>query len=237
MEKRHRFKRYGFVKVQDVLSASDIAAVKAETYSLIEKFCERRDLALETTGGTPRKMSVVRSSFIREHGRKIVDLSRSQRIVDLLQSIAGEPVNFDVSDDEEYLITHQTKAGDTHGWHWGDYSFALIWIIDTPPVDYGGMLQCVPHSYWDKENPRINQWLCRSPIYTYGFVPGDVYFLRTDTTLHRTSPLSKDANRIILNMTYASAGERGKNLKESQEDRWWESASVKKAKSLSLRSG
>jgi hypothetical protein len=101
-------------------------------------------------------------------------------------------------------MTKQERAGDTHGWHWGDFSFTLIWIIEAPGIESGGMLQCVPHTDWDKADPRVHEYLVKYPIKSYYHRTGDIYFLRTDTTLHRTVPLTHDTTRIILNTCWAS---------------------------------
>ena len=129
-------------------------------------------------------------------------------------------------------ICRQESKGDTHGWHWGDYAYALIWIIEAPEIEAGGMLQCVPHTSWDKKRPRINKYLCENQISTYSFESGDLYLLKTETTLHRTVPLSKDATRIMLNMTYAAAGDNEKKSLKG-DDRWWDKVNSEKASLIS----
>lgn len=224
---RNNFSRSGFVRLRNIVDDALREKVRQEVTSLISRELERRDLHLSTTDNTPRHMSVVRSEFIAENSKLILDLSKSKALLDVLSSIANSNVMTSVSKDEEFLITQQDRKGDTHGWHWGDYSFALIWIIETPPVAQGGMLQCVPHTTWNKASPRIHDFLCNNPISTYGFVTGDIYFLRTDTTLHRTIPLNQDATRIILNMTFADELYANKAL--HGDDRWWEDQSVQAA--------
>lgn len=215
----HQLQRDGFLKVGHLLTPEAKRIVRDDVIRLIDRFSERNELSLETTGGTPRRMSTVRSELISEHGREVPLVYRSPELVDILEKIAGEKLSPCPSKDEEYLITKQEKVGDTHGWHWGDYSYALIWIIDTPPTEFGGMLQCVPHTRWNKKDPRINYYLSNNAIKTYSFVPGDVYFLKTDTTLHRTVPLSQPGVRIILNMTWANAQDLTRKLEGN--DRWW----------------
>lgn len=215
----HHFQRDGFLKVGHLLTPEAKRVVRDDVIRLIDRFSERNELSLETTGGTPRRMSTVRSEYIGEHGREVPQVYRSAELVELFEKIAGEKLSPCPSKDEEYLITKQEKVGDTHGWHWGDYSYALIWIIDTPPIEFGGMLQCVPHTRWNKKDPRINFFLASNAIKTYSFVPGDVYFLRTDTTLHRTVPLSQPCVRIILNMTWANAQDLTRKIEGN--DRWW----------------
>ncbi|WP_321893039.1 HalD/BesD family halogenase [Paraburkholderia tropica] len=225
---RNSFARDGFLKIREVVTDELRDAVRQEVFRLINAQLERRDLYLATTDNSPRHMSVVRSEFIAQESRLIVELSRSTVLLDALSRIADVKIVPSVSKDEEYLITKQERKGDTHGWHWGDYSFALIWIIETPALSKGGMLQCVPHTYWDKANARINEILCENPISTYGFESGDVYLLRTDTTLHRTVPLAEDATRIILNMTWSDEHTAGRGLVGN--DRWWENADAEAAR-------
>jgi hypothetical protein len=175
---------------------------------------------LSTTDNTPRRMSVVKSEEIEE-SELIASLSRSKVLLDFLGGVTREEIIPQVSDDERYLITHQEFKSDTHGWHWGDYSFALIWALRMPPLAHGGMLQCVPHTHWDKSHPRINEILCERQIDTHGLASGDLYLLRTDTTLHRTVPLTEDGSvRTILNMTWAADRDLKKPL--VGDDRWWE---------------
>jgi hypothetical protein len=92
------------------------------------------------------------------------------------------------------------------------------------------MLQSVPQTRWDKQAPRINEYLCANPIATYGFSSGDLYFLRTDTTLHRTVPLTRDATRVILNMTWAADADLRRAV--TGADRWWEDSDVDAARQV-----
>lgn len=229
-----RFHRDGFVKFDStsrLIPAGVVQTVHAEANRLIQAHKERRDLVLSTTGNTPRKMSVVKSEEIEAGSELIRGLSRSKVLLEFLAGITGEEIVPQVSDDERYLITHQEFKADTHGWHWGDYSFALIWALQMPPLASGGMLQCVPHTHWDKTDPRINEILCARKIDTHGLASGDLYLLRTDTTLHRTVPLSQDGvQRTILNMTWASVRDLSKAL--TGDDRWWEDPEAKAAQAV-----
>lgn len=229
-EMRNRFDRDGFILVSSIVPAEVKQAVRAEVLGLLDEHAERRDLLLKTTDDTPRFMSVVRSEIIAEQGELVTALYGCASLISAIERITGERPHPCPAKDEEFLITRQERTGDTHGWHWGDFSFALIWIIDTPDIEQGGMLQCVPHTRWDKTNPRINRYLCANPIATYGFVPGDIYLLRTDTTLHRTVPLTRDGTRIILNMTFASEKDLRRGL--TGQDRWWEDSAADAATTI-----
>ena len=128
------------------------AAVKHEALRLLDMFAERRDLKLATTNYTPRKMSVVPSEMIAENSELVNAIYRSQPVLKCLEYIAGEPLFPCPLKDEEFLITRQEKKGDTHGWHWGDFTFALIWILETPPLEYGGCYNI--HTNWDNRQIR-----------------------------------------------------------------------------------
>lgn len=218
------FRRFGIATVTDLIRKSVRDDVRREAELLLSEFAERRDLRLATTDYTRRSMSVVPSEVVASQGRLIPALYRDERLTRNLEAIAGESLHPCPKDDEEFLISRHEKAGDTHGWHWGDFSFALIWVLVAPDIDVGGLLQCVPHTDWDKSSPQIHRYLRDNPINTYYFASGDVYFLRTDTTLHRTIPFRSDATRIMLNMTWASTKDLNKSL--TVDDRWWENANV-----------
>ncbi|MGV9567156.1 HalD/BesD family halogenase [Streptomyces sp. NPDC003480] len=224
------FHRYGMVTVTDLIGEATRGRVRAETARLLGSHAERRDLRLATTGFTRRSMSVVPSEVIRDSGGPIADLYSHPDLVRALEDIAGERLYPCPKSDENFLITRQERRGDTHGWHWGDFSFALIWVVQAPPIDVGGLLQCVPHTSWDKSSPQIHRYLVDNPIHTYHFASGDVYFLRTDTTLHRTVPLREDATRIILNMTWAGARDLNRDI--AADDRWWDDPGVSAASSI-----
>ncbi|MGP0024342.1 MAG: hypothetical protein ACLPKE_13440 [Streptosporangiaceae bacterium] len=225
---RADFLNHGITILRDIVPDAIRYKISADVYTLLQQHAERRDLLLETTDKTPRFMSVVRSETIASSDLSIPNLYQAAPLMSMLAEIADEGIFACPSSDEEFLITRQERRGDTHGWHWGDFSFALIWLIEMPPPECGGMLQCVPRTAWDKSNPQIANYLRDNQVDSYSFRSGDIYLLRTDTTLHRTVPLNRDCTRIILNMTYASASDLSKKLND--DDRWWEDGTARAAK-------
>lgn len=228
-----KFRRYGIVTATNLIRGRTRQLVREEAERLLDLYAERRDLRLATTDNTRRAMSVVPSEIVASKSEMLLDLYKNVQLVSQLEAIAGEKLTPCPKPDEEFLITRQERHGDTHGWHWGDFSFALIWVLIAPPIEVGGMLQCVPHTNWDKASPQINRYLVENPINTYYFNSGDVYFLRTDTTLHRTVPLEVDTTRVILNMTWA--GDRDLSRQFNEDDRWWENADVSAATPIAER--
>jgi hypothetical protein len=200
------FRREGYVKIPNIVPDDLKADVSAEVYRILE-YSQRIDTRLKATSNTPRRMSTVGAKHITEHGTVVPELYHSEALMGFLARLARDSVVPCPYEPERYVMTKQEKVGDTHGWHWGDFSYALIWIIEAPGTEVGGMLQCVPHTDWTKSDARVHDYLVKYPIRTYEHQTGDIYFLRTDTTLHRTVPLNRDATRIILNTAWASAAD------------------------------
>jgi L-lysine 4-chlorinase len=116
-------------------------SVRSEAERLLNDNADRRDLRLATTDYTRRSMSVVQSQTIATNSALITHIYRDPQLIATLEAIAAERLHPCPKADEEFLITCHEQAGDTHGWHWGDFSFALIWVLVAPPMEIGGLLQ------------------------------------------------------------------------------------------------
>jgi hypothetical protein len=204
------FRREGYVKIPNLVPDDLKREVADEVYSLLDLHARRIDIRLKETGNSPRKMSTVSQQAIARDGVLIPRVYRSEAMMGFLSRLAREPVVECPWEEEKYVVIRQEQAGDTHGWHWGDFSFTVIWIIEAPGLEYGGMLQCIPHTDWDKSDPRVHEYLVEHPIRTYPHSTGDIYFLRSDTTLHRTVPLNADRTRVILNTCWGSVADTQK---------------------------
>jgi len=208
------FQRDGYLKVSHLIPDLVKQRVTQETFHLLDKLAKRRDLHIPATGNTPRFLSNVRQEDIAQHGTVIPAVYHSQPLLDWLSVMAQEEVIANPWEFEKFIINRQEKAGDTHGWHWGDYPYSLIWIIDAPDPSYGGLLQTVPHTRWNKTNPAVHEHLIRNPIRTKAHATGDVYLLKSDTTLHRVTPLVKTPPRprVIINMAWERAKDKDRTV-------------------------
>ncbi|MDC0710242.1 hypothetical protein POL68_17325 [Stigmatella sp. ncwal1] len=220
---RRSLERTGLAKVSNLCPEPLKKKLAEEAEDLLERHARRRDMRFAETGNTPRKLSNVRRQDILEHGGVIPQLYGSEVLLSALSRITGGPVLPCPYNDEQYVITQIHQPGDTHGWHWDDYSYALVWIIDCPPVELGGFVQCVPHTKWNKSSPRLCEAFIDRPIYSVALAPGDLYFLRADTTLHRVYPLLKACRRVILNMAFASSANLEKPVSHETMDALWAS--------------
>lgn len=223
-----KFSRDGMLIISDIIPGDVLKEIKNEVLKLLDEHNERIDIKLETTDYTPRKMNIITHESMVKNADFIKKVYENESLVKIINAIVRDQIIGYISDDEGLFVAKQEKLGDTHGWHWGDYSFALIFVLETPPIEVGGMLQCVPHTTWNKEKSNINQYLCENKIDTYGFKSNDIYLLKTDTTLHRTVPLTEETTRIILNMTWGTEADKLRHH-GAKKDTWWQDSNIETA--------
>lgn len=204
------FRRYGFARIPRLVPADIFQAVKSEVYEILDVHARRIDIEIPETGNTRRAMSTVSQETIAKNATHIPSIYTSPSVKAFLSRIAGDQVLDCPWDQEKYVILRQERTGDTHGWHWGDFPFTVIWLFEVPSPEVGGSLQTVANTHWDKQDPRVSEWLADGQVHTWEFVSGDIYFLRSDTTLHRTIPLREDASRVILNTCWGSPADLGR---------------------------
>jgi hypothetical protein len=204
---REQYLTEGLVKVREICPPGLWLRFTAEAYALLERYSVRQDVRVATTGNSPRRLISVRRSYIDQHGSIIPALYRSTVLHRFLANITQDPVLICPYEDEQFVISFLGQPGDTHGWHWDDYSFGLVWIVESPPPEQGGFVQCVANTRWDKDDPKLWSAFIGNSIRSYAFASGDLYFLRSHSTLHRVYPLRENSRRIIVNMAWASAAD------------------------------
>lgn len=196
----------GLVQLDDILPLNIKKNLHSQARKLIETESKRRNLKLDATGGTRRAYVSVGRDTIKKDNGTITAFFNSPAIRDYLTKVAGKrllPVPYKP---EEYIINSQQKIGDTHGWHFDDYSFALIWIVEAPEAFDGGRLEYINGVKWDKNSPRKQLIeLLTSKVVKSKFVPtGSCYLMRTREVLHRVAPLTNNTKRTVIIFTYAS---------------------------------
>jgi L-lysine 4-chlorinase len=194
--------------------------VRRDAIQIADKCSTHWKTNLATTGYTPRDMDVVMNDDIASNSEIISAIYRLPQLRKVLEAISLAQVCDMPEKNEELFLSRHRNAGNTHGWHWGDYSYAMCWILVAPPIEAGGHLQCVPHTVWHKDDKNIvNKYLAENKISTYPFQSGDIYYLKTDTTMHRTVPITQETLRVMLNMSWAGHV----NAKKSMEGiEWWQ---------------
>lgn len=201
-----RFRQDQVVELHHLVPPAIAEALNKQALRLLEASAKRRDLTLAETGGTPRAYQSVGRDVIRQDNGSITRLFESDAIRDYLSDIAGERLHKVPYAAEEYIVNAQMRAGDTHGWHWDDYSFALIWMVEAPGATQGGRLEFITDTVWDKDDPRacLEHYLTRREVRSRYIEAGTCYLMRANTTLHRVAPLTENGRRAVIVFTYAS---------------------------------
>ncbi|HDR6271777.1 TPA: hypothetical protein QCU37_005418 [Bacillus cereus] len=212
---QERFKNEGLTMMNDMLPQPLIAAMSAEAKYLLSENAKRRDITIKATGNTPRNFNVVNRDIIHAEGKLIPAFFKSEVLLNFLTFLNNnEPVHRIPYIPEEFIINNQQKTGDTHGWHWDDYTFALIWVIEAPKESEGALVEYVPDTVWDKENPEsgLKEVLENREIKSL-YVPKDhCYFMKAGTTLHRVTPLNNDSRRTVVVFSYASEEDMSRKI-------------------------
>ncbi|PNG52243.1 MULTISPECIES: hypothetical protein [unclassified Variovorax] len=203
---RKEFDLHQCVKIGNFIPHALQADLHKEARRLLAEKAERRNVKIASTGNTPRSYRSVGRDAIRATGLVTPALFHSDTLLMLLSIIAGEKIYRIPYAPEEYIINNQCGPGDTHGWHWDDYTFALIHVVESPNPLSGGRIEYIQNVIWDKMNSEkcVKKALENRLITSMHVQSGETYFMKTNTTLHRISPLTEDSNRIAIIYSFAS---------------------------------
>lgn len=211
-ELRARFARDGFADLTATIPGDVRERIGGEVTAALDAHAERRDVCIGATGSSPRKYRIVGRDTLAVTCPASASFYRSAPLLALLSEVAGEAVVPVPYEPEELIATRLETAGDTHGWHWDDYGFALVWVLRAPPAADGATLEFVTGVPWCKTDPRLDAILAeRVPVREH-VASGTVYLLRADTTLHRVTPLRRDGRRDAVCFSYAAAHDVARNV-------------------------
>lgn len=158
----------------------------------------RRNLLMPDSENTPRKMSILSGTDISQMSSIIPMLYSDEQFREFLSAIAGEPVHPVPDSVENFVCNFLHSAGDTHGGHIDTYPFAFNIMIEAPDKDMGGLLEMVKGSGSIQD---LDDEIKVTKIY---IPPEHCYFLRTDKSVHRVSPLIGSQRRTVINLAYAN---------------------------------
>jgi hypothetical protein len=205
-ELQDKFKRDQVAKLGQLVPSEIAEGLQSEARRLLASHGKRRELILAATGGTPRSYSSVDRDYIHQHNGSIRRFFESEVVIEYLSHLVGEQVFRVPYAPEEYIINSQNQSGDTHGWHFDDYTYALIWLVDAPGPFDGGRVEFVNFTEWDKAAPRdqLVSLLCERTVQSLHIPAGSCYIMKARYALHRVAPILNDATRTVIVFTFAS---------------------------------
>ncbi|MEU8518271.1 hypothetical protein [Streptomyces sp. NBC_01216] len=217
-EIREKFAAEHIVPLRGLLPPELFVPIRDEAFGIMDRHGVSHDLTFEITDNTPRSMTTVGQPVIKDEGPLIDAFYFSPRVLDLVSRVVGEKVHTCPYAGEHYVISRLLKSGDTHGWHWDDYTYGIILVLEAPHYTEGGFVQAVSHTSWDKENPDVHGALISSQVRSYALEPGDAYVVKTNTTMHRVYPIRGEGRRTIVNMTLASDDDLSRPMTHETND-------------------
>ena len=201
---KNTFIKDGFVQIKKFLSPELLSSILEDSEQIILDKGVNKDLLVKETNNTPRRMRTVGQHNIYNKSKTIPGIYESDVFQKFLGKVFGERVFRAPWLPERYVLSNLHRDGDTHGWHWDDYSFAFVIYLKSPSIDQGGFVQTCANGTWDKKNPKITETILNAPIFTHRCDAGDAYALKASKYLHRVTPIRKGGERLIINMTWAS---------------------------------
>jgi hypothetical protein len=220
-ELRRAYEPEGFLEVPNFAPPEVRAAVAQEVEHLLETAAQRRDVTVASTGNSPRRYAALGRDAIVEGSTVLSAIYRVPALLRFLAGVTGEDEVIHVPHEpEEMLVTRMSEPGDSHGWHWDDYPFAMIWLVEAPAAEDGGTVEFIPHTSWDKDDPRIDEHLAEYEIRRRNPRTGSIYLLKADTALHRIAPIEREgAVRTVLVWSFATPADRERQVShESMAD-------------------
>lgn len=212
--------REGLVIFENFGSKEFFNHIYLEASFLLDSKGERKNLAMEPTGNTPRKyLSVGRDAILINNGT-IPKLFECRALINLFSAITKSKVHPVDYTPEQYIINRQECSGDTHGWHCDDYTWAFIWIMDASKPGCGGSVEYIPDVDFDYSSPKESLGFILGSRETRSiWLPsGTAYLMHASKTLHRVTPITEQQKRSVVVMTFASDFDLSNTISHSTMD-------------------
>ena len=207
---KDEFAKKRFVELKNFFPQPLSGKLHDSLSDLMEHKAVSRRLHIPTTENTPRYYKNANNVVLKNEMPVVDEIYHSPSLRKLVADIAQEPIHSVPYKPEEYVASQLQHAGDTHGWHWDDYAYALVYIAKNPPVAHGGSLNYIKDTSWDRTKPSISSILASSQYLEKHPDSGSAYLLRSDTCLHRVAPLNIDSKRMVVTFSYADTADLSK---------------------------
>lgn len=201
-------KRDGVVQLGGALPPALLRGLNQQADDLLTTHGRRIDVRVRSTGNTPRKYISVGRNEVFEHASLIRQLYVSPELMGFFGRVMGHKLIVAPYEPEQVVVNRMDQVGDTHGWHWDDYSYSVVLVLATPHPENGAQVQCVDGTAWDKEAAQVEHYLRTLPVRSLDLSPGSAYVLMGQRVMHRVSPMLQADTRKIICFTYATEAER-----------------------------
>jgi hypothetical protein len=201
-----KFREQHIVVIDDLLPPSVVEGMRKEARALLETKSQRREVTIKESGNTPRAYSSIGRDELLCSSSFVPEIFHNEALRECLSQIADEPLAKVPYEPEEFILNSQSAPGDTHGWHWDDYAYAFVLVLEAPDPLLGGRVEYIPRLEWKRDDTEayLRQVLTSKPVRSIHVDAGQCYFAKSNTTLHRVAPLTGATTRTVVVLTYAS---------------------------------
>jgi len=201
---REDFEKFNVVDITSFFDDKFRDDLTVDTISTYRNKQSRKDFLMKQTENTPRNMFSVSEKNIEEESKIIPSFYASNEVSEFISKItSSKPMRLPWKG-ERYVINGLSEKKDTHGWHWDDYSFALVFIAKAPNREHGGSVECIRDTTWNRSKPDIKNILVTHKPKSYYYESGSFYLMKSDTTLHRVAPITSKTSRVAIAMSWCT---------------------------------
>lgn len=198
----------GVVQMKGFLPEQLRADVTGEAEALLRSHGKRVNVLVPSTGKTPRKYVSVARNDVFANAPLIAQLYFDQNLIDFLKQLTRSEVIGSPYEPEQIVVNQMNEVGDTHGWHWDDYSYSLVMVLEAPASHNGAQVEYVDGTSWDKSAANVQHYVDTMPVKSLELEVGCAYLLLGKRAMHRVSPLLHADTRKIVCFSYATEEER-----------------------------
>jgi hypothetical protein len=201
-------RQHGVVQLHGFLPSALLAHLREEADKLLDARGRRVNLLVKSTGNTPRKYVTVSRDDVFEHAPSIGELYFDPELIAFLAKLTKTEVIESPYEPEQIVVNKMDEVGDTHGWHWDDYSYSLVLVLAAPDRASGAQVEYVDGTSWDKDAAKVQHYLDTLPTQSLDLNAGSAYLLLGKRVMHRVGPMLKADTRKIICFSYATEQER-----------------------------
>ncbi|WP_177414009.1 HalD/BesD family halogenase [Pseudomonas tructae] len=205
---QHTLATEGVVCLDGFLPEDVRQRLALEADGLLDTYGRRVNVLVESTGNTPRKYVSVGRNDVFEHAPLIAGFYSDDNLLRFLELLANNSVIACPYEPEQIVVNRMNEVGDTHGWHWDDYTYSLVLVLEAPQAHNGAQVEYVDGTHWDKKSAKVEHYLNTLTVNRLQLAPGFAYVLLGKRVMHRVSPLMSSDLRKIICFSYAVEEER-----------------------------
>ena len=201
-------REHGVVQLSDFLQQPLRQELEQQVNDLLDVHGKRIDVRVRSTGNTPRNYVSVSRNFVFENSSLIPELYFAPVLIRFLTALSSDELIPAPYEPEQIVVNLMNQKGDTHGWHWDDYTYSVVLVLAAPSRLNGGQVEYVDGTSWNKDSAQIEHYLQTKTVRTLDLTVGSAYVLLGKRVMHRVSPMLSADTRKIICFTYATNEER-----------------------------